>query len=183
MRVWNTMVLGLFVFGCSAKQAKPAVAAASSAKSTVVEKNWIENPPADACAVGSAPLSPGMTSLARTASSSAARVEIARQIKTKVEGMVKTYQSQQMSDGKMAAEQDLTNINRDIVNMEIHGSKVRATKERDGELFSLVCIDPEAMQEAIDKMNSMSETMRTAIKTRMNDEFKDLDTQIERLTQ
>ena len=177
-------LLMFFVAGCGGKDAKQSTNAVSAAKTsaeTSVKGNWIENPPKEACAVGSAPLTPGMTSLARTGSASAARVELARQMKTNIQGMIKTYQSQQISEGKVAAEQDLTNINRDIVNMEIVGSKVHATKERGGELFSLVCIDPAAMQEALDKMNSMGETMKAAIKQRMSTELEDLDAQIEKL--
>jgi hypothetical protein len=180
MRFWNTMVLSFLIVGCSAKKAKLGAAAANAA---VLEKNWIDNPPSDACAVGSAPLSPGMSSMARTASASAARAELARQIKTKIEGMVKTYQSVEMAGKKGVSEQKITNINTDIVNMEIPGSKIRATKERNGELHALVCIDPESMQEAIGKMNSMSESMRSAISSRMNDELKDLDARIERSSQ
>lgn len=187
MRVALPLVL-LMLSGCSAKDAKRAADAVNSAKvaqdvSQTIKSNWIEDPASvsGACAVGSAPVSPGMTSLARTGSASAARVELARQMKTKIQGMVKTYQSQQFSDGKVAAEQDITNINRDIVNMEISGSKIHATKEKGGELFSLVCVNPEAMQAALEAMKSMNDTMRTAIKSRMKDELKDLDAQIEKL--
>ncbi len=189
MRLFLPMSLVL-ITACGGKEVKkPSTDAVASAKvSSEVQKtvkgNWIEDPGAvaGACAVGSAPLSPGMTSLARTGAASAARVELARQMQTQIQGMVKTYQSQQMSEGKVAAEQDITNINRDIVNMEISGSKIRATKERGGELFSLVCVDPEAMQAALDAMNSMNDTMKAAIKKRMGDELADLDAQIDKLT-
>lgn len=187
MRIVVPFVL-LMLSGCSAKDAKRASNAANAAKvsqdvAKAKKSNWVEDPASapGACAVGSAPISPGMTSLARTGSASVARVELARQMKTKIQGMVKTYQSQQFSDGKVAAEQDITNINRDIVNMEISGSKIHATKEKGGELFSLVCVDPEAMRAALEAMNSMNETMKTAIKARMDDELDDLDAQIDKL--
>jgi hypothetical protein len=191
MRISLAVVL-MMLAACGGKDVKKATDAVSKAQAKqvssevakTVKGNWIDDPAsvAGACAVGSAPLSPGMTSLARTGSASAARVELGRQMKTKIQGMVKTYQSQQFSDGKVSAEQDITNINRDIVNMEISGSKIHATKERSGELFSLVCVDPVAMQAALEAMKSMNDTMKTAIKARMSDELDDLDAQIDKLT-
>jgi len=191
MRISLAVIL-MMLAACGGKDVKKATDAVSKAQAKqvssevakTVKGNWVDDPAsvAGACAVGSAPLSPGMTSLARTGSASAARVELGRQMQTKIQGMVKTYQSQQFSDGKVAAEQDITNINRDIVNMEISGSKIHATKEKGGELFSLVCVNPEAMQAALEAMKSMNDTMKTAIKSRMKEELNDLDAQIEKMT-
>ncbi len=179
MRFLSMAIVGLIAVGCGPKD-KTAVNQALNAARNAPLKDWIDSAP-EGCAVGSAPYQQGMRSLASTASASAARAALARSMKTKVQGMLKTYQSMQTSEGKISSEQDITNVTRDIVDQDMYGSRIIKTEQRKDEFFALVCIDPGALEEALGKMNQLSEAMRAAIKTRAKNEFQDLDSQLEKL--
>jgi hypothetical protein len=144
-------------------------------------ESWIDIP-IEGCGVGSAKLQ-GMRDLARKAAETSGRADLARQMKTTIEGMLKRYQAQGLAEGEEFAEEQITNVTKDIVSQDLYGSRTRAVAERNGDIYALMCINPEVLAEAMSKMKGMNDTMRKALAERSKVEFDDLEANIERLQQ
>jgi hypothetical protein len=164
--------------GCGAK--KLPVSAISGGKISSNAKDWISTPP-NGCTVGSAAYSELMPQNARSQSGTMGRNELAKSIKTKLESIAKVYMATVIAGEKMTQEQNLTEAARSITDQELYGSRVVKTELRGKVFHSLVCIDADALQDALGKMANVSEAARAAIQARAKAEFKDLDVQLERL--
>ena len=143
------------------------------------EPSWVTNP-IKGCGVGSAQFR-GNLSLARTAAIGDARSDLARQLKIRVQGMLKTYQAMGEAEGKEFNEEQTTNVSRQIVDTTLVGTIPKKNARVGKTYYSTVCIDPSAFADAFDQMNNMSQKMRSALKKRAKAEFADLDKQLERL--
>lgn len=143
------------------------------------EPSWVTNP-VKGCGVGSAKYR-GIRDLTRKAAIASARDDLARQLKVKVEGMIKTYQAMGEAGGKEFSEEQTTRVSRNIVSTTLVGTIPKKNALIDKDYYSLVCLDPAVFADAFDKMNEMSSKMREALKKRATAEFADLDKQLERL--
>jgi hypothetical protein len=178
MRVLGLALMGLMLGGCGAKKAPASVANGGKVSSS--HKDWVSTPP-KGCTVGSAAYNELMPQNARSMSGNLARNELAKSISTKLQGLAKSYMGTVVAGDKMTQEQNLTDASRSITDQDLYGSRVVKTEQR-GKLFhSLVCIDAEALQDALGKMANVSEAVRAAIQARAKDEFKDLDAQLDKI--
>ena len=141
--------------------------------------NWY-NDPVKGCGVGSVKYR-GIKDLARKSAISAAREELASQLKTVTQGMVKNYQQQGETDGQAFTEELQTRVSREVTNETMVGSRVAATALRGDEFYAMVCLDPETFADAFDRMKDLSGKQREALKKRAKAEFADLDKQIDKL--
>jgi len=140
---------------------------------------WFDNPE-KGCGVGSAKHR-GIRNLTRKASVQSARDDLARQLKTQIQGMVKQYAQAGETDGKQMAEELQTAVSRSIVDQALAGTRVAVTAMLGQEFYSMVCLDPETFGDAFDRMKELSQKQRAALKNRAKIEFQDLDKQIEKL--
>lgn len=171
-RWWNTMagIVALVAFGCGgAKVDKRGTAA----------PEWADNPP-KGCGTGSAKFR-GLRDIARDGAVTSARADLARDLKTTMQGMIKKYQASGETGGADFTEELTTGVTRDIVDQTLIGTRVVRTEVLEGELFALVCLDPETFKDAFERMSQLSQAQRVALKARADAEFKDLDQQIEKL--
>jgi len=173
-----TALLTLFFVGCGGAQ-KNTPETVEKATSSGGEPQWVGNPP-KGCAAGSSKVR-GIRSIASKAAVAHARDELTRQLKTVVQGMIKSYQRMGEADGKDFAEEDTTAVTRQIVDQTMVGTRKVREQKVGNEIFSLVCLDLETFANAFEKMNKADETMRKALKKRAEEEFKDLDAQIEKI--
>lgn len=145
------------------------------------EPKWAASPP-DGCGVGITKYR-GNRGMARSTSTSRARDDLARQLQVKVEGMIKDYQAQGTADGEGFNEERTTQVSRQIVSNTLLGTKVQATYVTETEkphYYSLVCLKPESIAGAFDKMDQLSMKQRKALKNRAEKEFNDLDDQLKK---
>ncbi len=180
--VAGLVMTGLFA-GCGTSTPQTRSQELSEVKSQGLddEPDWANNAP-DGCGVGIVKYR-GNRGLARNAATARGRDELARQLATTVEGMLKDYSSQGETDGDDFTEERITQVSRQIVDQTLTGTEVAAThltEGNDAHLYSLVCLNPEAFAGIFDKMNSLSEKQRTALKQRAEVEFEDLDSQLEK---
>lgn len=140
---------------------------------------WFDNPE-KGCGVGSAKHR-GIKNLTRKAAVQSARDDLARQLKTQIQGMVKQYAQAGETDGKQMAEELQTSVSRSIVNEALIGTRVAVTAMQGEEFYSMVCLDPETFGGIFDRMKELSQKQRVALKNRAKIEFQDLDKQIEKL--
>jgi len=161
-----------------------ALLAGCPKKTNTVKTNptpeWYDEPPAG-CGVGSALYQPGLREMAKTEADGNARNDLSRQLQTEVEGMVKAYMSQGIAEGETFGESMSTNVVRTITDNTLMGGRTVKNVTIGQEMFVLVCLDPETFGDMFDRMDTMSEQMREALKQRMTEEFSDLDAQIERI--
>ncbi|MCB9542411.1 MAG: LPP20 family lipoprotein [bacterium] len=143
---------------------------------------WAMTPP-EACGVGIAKHR-GNLGMAKTTAEARGRDALARELSTKVEGMIKDYQQSGETDGKDFTEELTTQVSRQIVDQTLVGTRTRiahVSKENPQQYYALVCLDPESFAGAFDRMNELSQKQRQALKARADAEFKDLDQQLDRL--
>jgi len=165
----------LLCFGCGSDQVKSDGVPENTPK-------WALTPP-DACGVGIAKHR-GNLGMAKTTAEARGRDALARELATKVEGMIKDYQQSGETDGKDFTEELTTQVSRQIVDQTLVGTRTRiahVSQEEDKQYYALVCLDPEAFAGAFDRMNQLSQKQRAALKARSEAEFKDLDMQLDRL--
>lgn len=167
----------LMLFACGGDQVKSEKAGVPSD----VPK-WAMMPPA-ACGVGIAKHR-GNLGMAKTTAEARGRDALARELATKVEGMIKDYQQSGETDAKDFTEELTTQVSRQIVDQTLVGTRTRVahvSKSSPSQYYALVCLDPESFAGAFERMNNLSQKQRQALKARSEAEFKDLDAQLERL--
>jgi hypothetical protein len=143
---------------------------------------WAMTPP-EACGVGISKHR-GNLGMAKTTAEARGRDALARELSTKVEGMIKDYQQSGETDAKDFTEELTTQVSRQIVDQTLVGTRTRiahVSKETPQQYYALVCLDPEAFAGAFDRMNELSQKQRQALKARADAEFKDLDQQLDRI--
>mgnify|MGYP001989480838 CR=1 FL=1 len=140
--------------------------------------SWYLSPPSG-CAVGSAP-NQGMMDMAKRLATQAARDDLARQLNTKVEGMIKNYMAQGRAEGQEFAEMDATSVSRTIVDTTLVGTVPTEAELIGEEFYMMVCLDLETFASAIEDMETMDARLRAAIRERAEEEFEDLDRVLDR---
>ena len=168
--------IGLMASACGSDQLS------SARQSTSDIPKWAMTPP-PACGVGIAKHR-GSLGMAQQTAVARGRDMLARQLQTKVEGMIKDYQESGEARDKDFTEELTTRVSRQIVDTTLVGTATKlAHLSTDGpqQYYALVCLQPEAFAGALDKMNDLSNRHRAALKARAKMEFKDLDTQLEKL--
>jgi hypothetical protein len=123
-------------------------------------------------------------SLARSTAIARGRAEIARSLGVKLEAMLKDYQATTTggaSFGRGAVdEQDVTIVSREITDQTIKGTEPVANWISDsGTYYALVALNLEKFQDAVNRMDAISENVRQAVIERSREAFVELDQQIE----
>jgi len=155
--------------GCASAPAKPNTSFDGA-------PDWYNDVPA-LCGVGSA-THRGVRDLTREASVAAARKDLAKQVQVKIQGMLKDYARQGVAEGKEFSEQDQTRVTRDIVDANMSGTRVVKSDMKDGELYSMVCLDVNAFAGALQNMKQLSSQAQAYLKQRADAAFEDLDKQL-----
>jgi hypothetical protein len=143
---------------------------------------WAINPP-KSCDVGSVTYR-GDLNLARSAATTRGRDSLAKQIETKVEGLIKDYQAQGEAEGKSFNEEDITQVSKQTASTSLVGT--RATEvflsETDPQTYYvLVCIDPASVIGAMDQMKQLNQKQKEYLKFNAKKAFEDLDAEMEKM--
>jgi hypothetical protein len=170
--------IGLLVTGCGGDQLGGV-----KTESSDIPK-WAMTPP-PACGVGIAKHR-GSLGMAQQTAVARGRDMLARQLQTKIEGMIKDYQESGETKEKDFTEELTTRVSRQIVDTTLVGTATKLahlSSTGPQQYYALVCLQPEAFAGALDRMNDLSSRHRKALKARAKMEFKDLDSQLEKLRQ
>jgi hypothetical protein len=145
--------------------------------------NWVLNPPRgknEICAVGSYKMK-GNISLAQQTSTSRARDELSRQISVHTKSMIKDYMEEGETDGETFTEELVTSVSKQVTSMTLSGTAATKQEEKEGMLYTLVCLDTEKYASAFDDMQQLDEKSRVALRQRANNGFDELDEEVENL--
>ena len=152
---------------------------ACSSNANLVESfaPWAKNPAAN-CALGIAKHH-GNQSLSKTGATSRARDALARQLETKVKGLIKDYQSQGETAGTGFSEELITQVSKQSVQQVLIGTRVKQGRlnPEQTEYYALVCIETESILKAFDAMKRFNRKQRQDLRARAREAFRELDQQ------
>jgi len=140
--------------GCTAKETKPELGSNVNYEKVKEYPKWVIQPTYDKgiAGVGSAKMTDLGFDFARKEAMASARLDLAGQIKTKVNGLFKSYTSK-IGVGESTSVDTLSeNITKELVNIDLKGASLRETwiSPKD-ELYVLMTVDSERLIESTTK--------------------------------
>ena len=127
-------------------------------------------------------------SLARTSAIGRGRTELARMLNTKVQAMLKDYQSTTTGGDQFGTaandEQHIVDVAKQITDTTLAGTEQRDSWiSNSGTFYALVCMDVNKFSGAINNMGQLSESIRKAVVERAEKAFDELSQEIEKKNQ
>jgi hypothetical protein len=119
--------------------------------------------------------------VAREAAITLARADLAKQLETRVQTMVDLVAREGQADGKDLSEEMITEVSREVAAKTLIGTRVAATQVIDNEIYALVCLDLDSIEDAFTSSSKLSDKARENLRKRADDAFKDLDQQVQKL--
>jgi uncharacterized protein YcfL len=119
-------------------------------------------------------------SAARTFAIARARVDLSRQIETKVKSMIKDYAASGEEESNNFTEELTRNASVNLSKTTINGSIPSKLALVNENVFSLVCLKPNVLTDAINNMNLLNEAQRKALQRRSKIAHEDLKEQMKR---
>jgi hypothetical protein len=138
--------------------------------------SWFTSTP-EGCAAGVQKFR-GNLSLAKSGSIGKGRTELARQLQVQVKAMLKQYAAEGGTDKGDFSEEKTDDVSRQLTDLSLSGTRAVKTHVSQGatqRFYSLVCIEPDKLADAIDKMKQLNSAARKALKSRAKTAFKELD--------
>ena len=134
------------------------------------------------CGVGSANGSRNV-SIMRTTAMGRGRTEIGRMLGTKVQAMLKDYQSTTTGGEEFGNaandEQHVVDVAKQITDMTLAGTEQKDSwVSNSGTLYALMCLDVEKFLNAVSGMSQLSESVRKAVVERAEKAFDELSQEI-----
>ena len=164
----------MLMVGCGAKKSPDVSKEMSSHMPT-----WAVTPPVG-CAVGAYVIK-GNQAMARQASTARARDELARQLDVKVKSMIKDYIEEGETNGEDFTEEITTSVSKQVASMSLSGTVAKKNDIMNDHFYTLVCLDTKTFIDAFDNMGQLSEKARRGLRKRAESNFRDLDTEVDRL--
>lgn len=139
----------LVLTGCGEKEVKPLANPCFNGAPA-----WVIDPSMEGglTGLGSAKIGAAGMSFARTESMAVARDEIARTMSVKVKNMFKNFTQQTGIGDDQTVDKVATNVSKQVASQTLSGTKAKNTWISPcNELYILVVLDPESVQEAVKK--------------------------------
>ena len=139
--------------------------------------SWVSSPP-DLCGFGVQKLR-GNQGAAIRASQAKGRTNLSFQIETKVKAMVKSYNAEGgTADGDISEEMTkMASVN--LSKTTLNGAVPKKTEIIGENVYSLVCLNPGVLSDAISNMKQLSNAQRKALERRAKAAHEDLEKQLE----
>ncbi len=143
---------------------------------------WALNQP-DLCGVGMVKFR-GNLGAAKSAAESRARVDISKQIETKVKAMVKDYISEGGNpDGDFSEEQiDQTSktLSKQTLNGAVPKKAYVSQKAAEPHYYALVCLNPGVLTDAINNMKQLGDAQRRALARRAQRAHEEMENEMDK---
>jgi hypothetical protein len=144
-----------------------ACGSSPSGKSDPVTENlpeWVLNQP-PLCGVGIQKFR-GNVGSAKSFAESSAREDLSRQLETKVRSMIKQYNQEGGTEDGDISEELSTRATVTLSKQTLNGAVPKKADMRDGQFYSLVCLEPNTLTEAINNMKVLNAAQRKALARR-----------------
>jgi hypothetical protein len=124
-------------------------------------------------------------SLAREAAIERARVQMARSLQDKVMAMLKNYQATTTGGQEFGTsasdEQHVRDVSKTITDMNLSGTEIiDSWVSNTGTYYALVALDVDKFKDTVNKIQSLSESVRKAVIERADKAFSELDSEIDK---
>ena len=167
-----TILTATILGGCTAKESKPELGSNVNYKKIKEYPKWVIQPTYDKgiAGVGSAKMTDLGFDFARKEAMASARLDLGGQIKTKVDGLFKSYTSKIGVGDSTSVDSLSENIAKELVDIDIKGATLKDTWiSPEDELFVLMTIDNKRLIESTTKAinnpnNYTDENLRLKIK-------------------
>ena len=137
---------------------------------------WVKEQP-DLCGIG-INKNRGSLGTDRTLANAKARVDLSKKLETKVKSMIKLYEASGEEDSKSFTEELSRAVSVNLSKTVINGSNPKQFDYDENYVYSLVCLNPDVLTNAIDQMNNLSEAQRRALSRRAQKAHEELEEQI-----
>ncbi|MBV71737.1 MAG: hypothetical protein CMH52_10395 [Myxococcales bacterium] len=120
----------------------------------------------------------GNLSLAESGAIGKARTKLARQFQVEIRGMLKQYAAEGGTDKGDMSEELTEDATRQITKMTLVGTRTVKQELSQGQpqqMFVRVCIKPDEMIKALDKLKQLNPAAINALKENARETFKELD--------
>jgi hypothetical protein len=151
----------------------------SSTAAAAPYPKWYRKPPA-MCGVGSAPIGPGGMEMAKVSADNMARTDLARQVQTRVQAMVKDYGAQFMKDGEGDGELAVTSVARNITDLSLTGGRSMRNEPKKDTMYVLVCLQRARFKKALDGIPALDRAMRQAVDERVDEAFDEMEAKLKK---
>ena len=125
---------------------------------------WVLNQP-PLCGVGIQKFR-GNVGSAKTFAESNAREDLARQLETKVRSMIKQYNQEGDTEDGDISEELSTRATVTLSKQTLNGAVPKKSDMRDQQFYSLVCLEPDSLTDAINNMKILNKAQRKALARR-----------------
>jgi len=139
---------------------------------------WVQKQP-DLCGVGIYKVRSNIGS-ARTFSIERGRTDLSRKLETKVKAMVRDYEESGETGNEGFGEDLSRSVFVNLSKTTLNGSNPSKLSVSNGYMYSLVCLKPDGLTEAIENMNKLSNAQRQALTRRAEKAQIQLEKQMER---
>ncbi len=117
----------------------------------------------------------GDFNFARDQAATNARAELGKSIQTKLEGLYKQYRAEGETGGKDMAEEQSTKTLRELLDIELTGTRITKVQSLGGFVYAEVCIDSKSVEAYIQNMKTLNESQKRALQVRAKAAFNELD--------
>ena len=142
---------------------------------------WFLNQP-ELCGVGVQKVR-GNIGSAKSFAEANARDDLSRQLETKVKSMIEQYNQEGGTEDGEISEELSTKAALSLSKQTLQGSVPKKHSLKDGQFYSLVCLEPGALTKAIDQMKQLGAAQRRALQRRSDAAHKKLDEQMAKYDQ
>ena len=141
---------------------------------------WFLNQP-ELCGVGVIPLNDvnGDVGQAKSYAEDKARNDLSKQIETKTGSMIKQYNNATNSMGEAVSETNRQEVSKSLSKLTLNGSIPEKADVIDEQYYSLVCMKPGALTDALNNMKQLNEAQRAAVVKRAEKADKELKDELE----
>jgi hypothetical protein len=108
----------------------------------------------------------GNVGSAKSFAESKARTDLSRQLETKVRSMIKQYNQEGGTEDGDISEELSTQATVTLSKQTLNGAVPKKSDMRDGQFYSLVCLEPDALTDAINNMKALNNAQRKALARR-----------------
>jgi hypothetical protein len=138
---------------------------------------WVMNQP-PLCGVGIQKFR-GNVGSAKSFAESSAREDLSRQLETRVKSMIKQYNQEGGTEDGDISEELSTRASVTLSKQTLNGAVPKKSDMRDNQFYSLVCLEPDALTDAINNMKILNNAQRKALARRAAAAHKELNEAME----
>ena len=125
---------------------------------------WALNPP-ELCALGTQKMRNDLGA-AKDIAESKGRASLSRQLESKVKSMIKNYNQEGGNTEGDISESLSTSVSKELSKQTLNGSIPKKTNLVDGQVYTLVCLAPNAFTQAFNDMKTLNKVQRAQLTKR-----------------